>query len=277
MPHLTLGWLTLIGASAADVITAAAETGFRSVSIRITGRKPDDGFPMIVGNGEKMREIRKRLDDTGLRLSNTSIYHLSPSITMDDVQPAIDATVELGANIIVATCTDPDHDRWVAFMARYAEAARAAGITLAFEFVPFSEARTIEVAADLIRRTGAPNFGFLVDSLHLSRSGRQAVRYREGRSEADRVRATLRRGRADSARDQLANEARTGRKFPGQGALPLYDFLDALPPGVEIEIEIPVQENAALGPVEQARRAGDATRAFLRSTAPRAASRPGSE
>src|SRR6185436_5520402 len=100
MPHLTLGWLTLIGASAADVVTAAAETGFNSVSIRITGRKPDDGFPMIVGNKAAMREIRKRLDDTGLRLSNTSIYHLSPSITMDDVQRAIDATVELGATII---------------------------------------------------------------------------------------------------------------------------------------------------------------------------------
>ena len=66
---------------------------------------------------------------------------------------------------------DPDHARWADFMARYCEAANKAGITIALEFVPYSEARTIEVGYDLVLRTGAPNFGLLVDSLHLSRSG----------------------------------------------------------------------------------------------------------
>jgi hypothetical protein len=45
--------------------------------------------------------------------------------------------------------------------------------------------------------------------------------------------------------------------------LPLYEFLDALPAGVEIECEAPRIDYADLPAGEQARRAGDATRAFL--------------
>src|SRR5947208_116332 len=109
MPQLTLGWLTLMNATASEVITAAAETGFKSVSIRITGRKKDEDFPAMVGNENRIKDLRQRLRDGGLRLSNTSVYHISPDVTLDDLLPAIDATAELGADIMVATCTDPDH------------------------------------------------------------------------------------------------------------------------------------------------------------------------
>ena len=263
MPHLTLGWLTLMNVGQADVISAAAKSGFKSVSIRITGRKPDDGFPMIVGNREAMREIRQRLGDNGMRMSNTSVYHLSPDITLAQLLPTIDATVELGARILVATCTDPDHDRWVSFMRPYCEAARKAGLVLAFEFVPFSQAKTIGVAYDLIQRIGAPNFGLLVDALHLSRSGGQPADIRKV-DPARIVFAQLCDARAQHpSADQLANEARTGRLYPGDGALPLYEFLDALPDGIEIECEMPRSDYADLSALEQARRAGDATREYL--------------
>src|SRR5688572_16983293 len=140
MPHLTLGWLTILNATAAEVITAAAAAEFKSVSIRITGRKLSDPFPPIVGNNAMMQELRQRLDDGGLRLSNTSTYHLSPDITLDDLRPAMEATRELGADIMVLTCTDPDHARWARFVSDYARAAADMGLKLAFEFVPFSEA-----------------------------------------------------------------------------------------------------------------------------------------
>ena len=263
MPQLTLGWLTVIGATTAEVVTAAADAGFRSVSIRITGRKPDDGYEPIVGNPAAMKELRKRLDDGGLRLSNTSVYHLYPEITLATLQPTIDATAELGARIMVATCMDADHARWVDRMARYCEAAARSGITIALEFVPYSEARTIGVAADLVARTGAPNFGLLVDALHLSRSGGSPADIK-GVDPKRIVFAQL----CDAVRDRpapagLANEARTGRRYPGEGALPLHDFLDALPDGLEIECEAPNVAMAGLAAAEQARRAGDATRAYL--------------
>jgi len=263
MPHLTLGWLTLMNATAAQVIDAAAATGFRSVSIRITGRKLAEDFPPIVGNAAMIKDLKRRLADGGLRLSNTSVYHVSPEITLEHLLPALDATVDLGATIVVATCTDRDHARWCDFMARYCEAAAQRGLTLALEFVPFSEAKTIGVAVDLVRRTGAANFGLLIDSLHLSRS-------RGVPADITRVdpRAIVFAQICDAVADipppeGLAQEARTGRLYPGEGALPLQDFLDALPAGIEIECEIPQLALADLPAVEQARRAGEALRSYL--------------
>jgi sugar phosphate isomerase/epimerase len=263
MPHLTLGWLTLLNATPAEVITAAADAAFKSVSIRITGRRLSDPYAEIVGNKVAMRDLKQRLADGGLRLSNTSIYHLSPEVTLDHLRPAIEASAELGSKIVVATCTDTNHDRWVQFMASYCEVAASAGLKLALEFVPFSEAKTLEVGYELVQRTGAPNFGLLIDALHLSRSGGTPADL----AKVDPNRIVFAQlcdaVREHPPRDQLPNEARTGRRYPGEGALPLYEFLDALPAGIEIECEAPRHDYAGLSATEQARRAGDAMRGFL--------------
>lgn len=264
MPRLTLGWLTLLNTPPADVIDAAAATGFRSVSIRITGRKLEDPFPSIVGNPAAIRDLKRRLEAGGLRLSNTSVYHLSPAVTLDLLRPALEATAELGARIVVATCTDKDHARWCDFMARYSEAAAALGITLALEFVPFSEARTIEVGAELARRIAAPNFGLLVDSLHLSRSGGSPADIAKVDPKAIVFAQICDAVAQIPPSEGLAHEARTGRLYPGEGALPLEAFVDALPDGVEIEIETPKVSAGHLSGVEQARLAGAATREWLR-------------
>ena len=263
MPQLTLGWLTLINARTADVIPAAAAAGFESVSVRITARKPADSYDSIVANPAAIRNLKSSLAANGVRLSNTSIYHLYPDVTMDHVLPAIEASAELGAKIMVATCMDPEHDRWVAFMARYCEAAKQSGITVALEFVPYSEARTAAVGEDLVKRTGADNFGLLVDSLHLSRSGGVPADIAKLDPKhivfAQICDATAMRPPFEG----LTNEARTGRLYPGDGALPLYDFLDALPDGLEIEVETPLVAVGERSAIEQAKLAGDATRTYL--------------
>lgn len=263
MAHLTLGWLSLIGASPSEVIDAASTAGFRSVSIRITGRKAADAFPEIVGNPTAMRDLKRRLDGNGLRLSNTSTYHVSPDVTLDMLRPVIDATVELGSDLIVIACTDADHRRWLDFTSRYCELAAEAGVRLALEFVPFSEVKTIGRAAELIEASGAPNLGMLVDSLHLSRSGgapADIARVDPARIFFAQICDALAERPSD---EQLAQEARTGRLLPGDGSLPLYDFLDALPPGIEIECETPVAAYADRSAAEQARTIGESVRPYL--------------
>ncbi len=263
MSHLTLGWLSLINATPLDVVAAAGESGFDSVSIRITGRKLNDDFPQVVGNKTVMQELKRRLADGGLRMSNTSTYHLSPDVTLEALRPAIEASAELGAEIMVATCTDPDHARWTDFASRYIEEVGNAGMKVALEFVPFSQARTIEDGYKLVKTIDAPNFGLLIDPLHLARSGGNPGDI--AKVDPDRIVFVQ---LCDAAGDHpglenLPNEARTGRFYPGDGALPLYDFLDALPEDVEIECEIPRMDYAKLPPSEQAKRVGQAVRDYL--------------
>lgn len=263
MRDLTLGWLTLLEIPPAEVVTAAAAGGFQSVGLRITGRKVDDTYYPVVGNPSAIREIRRRLTDNGLRLSNTALYHIYPGITLEHLLPAIEASAELGAEIIVVTCMDPDEARWTAFIAACCERADTFGIRLALEFVPYSQARNLEQGCRIVRNAQQPNFGLLVDSLHLARSGGTPGDL----SNIDPdliVFAQL----CDAAREKpdgsdLPTEARTGRLYPGDGGLPLHAFLDALPAHIEIEIETPRADETGITPGERAIRAGDAARRFL--------------
>lgn len=263
MKHLTLGWLTLLDAPPADVVTAAAAGGFQSVGLRITGRKLSDSYYPIVGHSAAMHEIRRRLDDTGIRLSNISVYHLYPEITLDHLRPVIEATAELGAEIIVVTCMDSDEARWTAFIAACCEQAVKYGIKLALEFVPYSHVKSLEQGYRIVRNAQQPNFGLLIDSLHFARSGGAPGDLLS--IDPDHiVFAQL----CDAAREKppgmdLPTEARTGRLYPGDGGLPLHDFLDALPADTEIEIETPRVDQIDLTPEERAVRAGEATRRFL--------------
>jgi sugar phosphate isomerase/epimerase len=263
MGHLTLGWLTLFDVPAADVVTAAAAGGFESVGLRITGRRLSDSDYPVAGHPSQIREIRRRLTDEGVRLSNTSIYHLYPEITLDHLQPAIEATAELGAKIIVVTCMDPDEARWTAFIAACCEQAGKFGLKLALEFVPYSHARTLAQGCRVVRNAQQPNFGLLIDALHLARSGGtpgDLLNIDSGLI----VFAQL----CDAAPEKppgmdLATEARTGRLYPGDGGLPLHAFLDALPEDIEIEVEMPRVDLVDMASSERAARAGEATRRFL--------------
>jgi sugar phosphate isomerase/epimerase len=253
----------LIDAPPADVVSAAAAGGFEAVGIRITGRKLSDSYYPVVGHPSSIREIRRRLTDEGIRLSNASIYHLYPEITVDRVQPAIEAAAELGAEIIVVTCMDPDEARWTGFIAACCERAGRFGIKLALEFVPYSQARSLEQGCRIVRNAAQPNFGLLVDSLHLARSGGAPGDLLNIDPDLI-VFAQL----CDAAREKpdgidLPTEARTGRLYPGDGELPLYAFLDSLPADIEFEVETPRSDLVDTTPGERALHAGEAARRFL--------------
>ncbi len=263
MGHLTLGYSTLY-APPTETIVAAAAGGFKSVGIRITGRRVPDPYTQVINNPSMIREIRHRLDDTGLRLSNVSAYHFYPDLRLSDFVPVIEATAELGARVIVASCYDPDEVRYVEMLADRCQAAAKFGIGLALEFIPYSEARTIDDAYRLVKRAGQPNAGILIDSLHLYRSGSSPMTIK--RIEPERI-CFAQLCDADSdipgTVEGLRAEAISGRLYPGEGSLPLYQMLDALPGDIEIECEVPNAAHAHLSLSERARRAGDAIRSFL--------------
>ncbi len=263
MRYITLGYTTVY-ATPAETIDAAAFAGFRSVGIRITERRPTDPDLGIIGSPAAIADLRKRLNGGGLRLSNVSTFHFHPELRLEDLLPVFDVAAELGASFLVASCYDTDEERYVEKLAGCCAAAARLNIRVALEFIPYSAARTIGQARHLVLKTGQSNAGILVDSLHLDRSGGTPAELAQ--IEPDLICfAQLCDAKAErpSSDDGLRTEAIGGRLYPGEGALPLNDFLDALPPDIEIECETP---NAALKGIsinERAKRAGIALRAFL--------------
>jgi sugar phosphate isomerase/epimerase len=245
-------------------VDAAREADFDSVGIRITGRRPGDPDPGLVGNPKAILDLRRRLDGHGLRLSSVSTYHFHPELQPNDLLPVLDAAAELGASYMVASCYDPNEERYVAKLATCCEAAKPLRIEVSLEFIPYSAAGALADAVRLVRRTGQPNAGILIDSLHFSRSGGRPADIQAVDAklihfaqicDASALRPTSSEG--------LREEAIKGRLYPGDGALPLFEFVDALPADLEIECEFPNAALSGVSPGEKARRAGSALRAFL--------------
>jgi len=263
MGILSLGPSTLFNASPIETLNAAAAGGFDAVGIRVTGRKHGDGSVAVSGDASLIRNLRRRRDDTGVAITHVTAYWVTPDLTLAEFLPVIDTAVELGAGMIVVNCGYADEARFVAFMAAYCEAAAKARLKLMLEFMPFSGAKTLEQGVRMIGETGQPDLGLMVDPLHLARTGGVPT-------DLNKVDPCLiymvqlcdapLEKRADL---ELRAEALTDRLYPGEGGLPLHEFLDAVPPEVQIDVEAPHQRHARLAPDEQGRMTGEACRRFL--------------
>jgi sugar phosphate isomerase/epimerase len=263
MPILSLGSSTLFNASPVETVLAAAAGAFDAVGVRLTGRAPADGGAAVAGNGPAIRELRRVRDDCGVAITHVTSYWVTPDLALACFLPVIDAAAELGAGKIVVNCGYPAEGPFVSFMASYCGAAHKNGLKLVLEFMPYSGARTLEQAARMVGAAGQPNFGLMIDPLHLARSGGTPADVRvlaPGLVEMVQLcdAPLAKPGAAD-----LRTEALTDRLYPGEGELPLHELLDAVGPGVQIDIEAPCRKHAGLPPADQARRTAAACRRFL--------------
>ena len=265
LSSLTLAHLT-IGATPLETIEAAAGAGFGAVGVRICGRRPGDAFATpVVGVPETARELRSRAADLGVRLSNVSGYQFYPDVTLSQVEPVVAASVELGAPVIVANGFDRDEGRFTELFGRYCELAQQSGIRVALEFLPYSGVRNLEAAMRIVDACGADNAGVLLDALHLERSGGTPDDIRTV-PPARIVFAQLCDApswRGAKTDDALLKEARGARLPAGAGTLPLFAFLDALPPGCEIEYEVARGDMAGRSPIDKALAAADDVERFM--------------
>jgi sugar phosphate isomerase/epimerase len=264
MKSLTIAHLVL-GGTPAENIDAAAAAGFGAVGLRICARRPGDAYvgDPVLGDVEAARALRERAAARGIRVSNVSAYQFDPDVGWDDVAPVIDATAALGAPIIVANGFDPELARFTPLFARYCAAADDAGIRVALEFLPYSGVRNVDEAMRVVTDCGAPNAGVLVDALHLDRSGGTVADV--ARIPRDRIAfaqlCDARHWVGPRTDERLLIEARTARLPAGTGELPLFDFLDALPAGTEIEYEVARADLAHRSAFEKAQAAAaDAAR-----------------
>lgn len=262
---LTLGYLTCFGASQVEVVEAAAATGFASVGLRIAERRAADRFEhSIVGNPQRLREVRQRLADLGVGLSSVIGRSLESDTTDDGLRRLVEAASALGSRQLLVNGHDPDERRMGANLAALAAHARAAGMKVGVEFVPFHSIRNLPQALRLVSDTGADNVGIVVDPLHLSRSGGrpQDVGSIPGKliawAQLCDAQATI----PITPELRLA-ESRGGRLLPGEGELPLHEFLDVLPPGCEIEVESASLADEALSAKERAEKVRNALDRFL--------------
>jgi sugar phosphate isomerase/epimerase len=266
----TMGFLTLNlppagNAPPLDTVIAAATAGFKSVGLRITGRRPEDEYPRVLGRSEAIRAIRRRLNDEGLRLSSTIGYGFFPDVEMADHARVLEATAELGAELVMLNVYLDDHKSVADSLAEFCSLAIPYNVRVGIEFIPFSQIKTIEDADKVITMSGAPNAGIVVDALHLARSGgvpSDLAKIDQARIYIGQICDGMKLVTPPSD-DELRAEARAHRLYPGEGEFPLREMLDALPSEIEIEFEVPRSDQVNLSLEQRARKAAQVFADFM--------------
>lgn len=255
MNPLSLAPLTVLPVSPLEQIDAAHAAGFEFTGLRLNRVVASDVD--IIGNAGLRREIRTRLADTGVRMLDIEVFRLGPDVDVRAMLPAIEYGAELGARYMLCTRldgvpTDDDTARTAQKLAELCALCEPYRVRPMLEFMVYRKMRTVGDARRLIELAGDPDAGICVDALHLDRSGGVPG---DLRSMPPALFDYVQLCDAPATRPSDADiplEARSGRLYPGDGALPLRELLEALPAGIPLSLEAPSQRHAVLSVTERA-------------------------
>ena len=204
----------------ADMVTVARDAGWPAVGIWFDGK---------TWTNETSREVRQRLDDTGV-----IALDIEPIIPSEDgsdfAEQLIEAAAIIGARHILFTSRLKDQARTTDRYQQVCEMALAHGIKVVCEFLPIFPLNTLSMAAEIVANSQATNGGVLIDNLHLSRSGSSIEDVLAVPTELFPY-LQICDAPADRPTDfgGLLDEALNGRLCPGEGSLPIIELLQAVP------------------------------------------------
>lgn len=262
MYKLTLAPSSLGSVHPAKFLDAAAAAGFDGVTLQ-SSRARQDKLPSNFADALPLREIKRAFADTGLTLLASYLIWIEPSTKPESYAPLLDIAAELRAENYQVIFDDVDKNRAVDNFAKLCEMGAVRKMNIAIEFKDDSTVNSIKKAAQMVAASQQPNAGIAVDVFHLSRAGESPRDLKEINPDVlicgELADAPLELPSPGEVRAQ----SQTGRKYPGEGGLWLFDFLDALPKDIALNIEASGRADPALTPIQNAKNAMKATKEFL--------------
>ncbi|MBS0551292.1 MAG: sugar phosphate isomerase/epimerase [Proteobacteria bacterium] len=262
---ISLAALTVLELTPPDMVSCAAEAGFSHVGIRLLPATPTEPRYDLVGDTPLLREVQRRLADTGVEVLDVEIFRIKPETRVADHEAAIATAARLGARELLVAGNDPDEARLTDSFAAFCDLAGRYGLGAGLEFMPWTDAKDLPQAARIVERCGRDNAGVLIDPFHLSRSRSRIadiaaipptrLRFMQFCDVPVEIPPTM---------DEILAEARAERLFPGEGGLDLLGLLRAVPRDLPLSIEVPTHAlTRTVSATERARRALAATRRVL--------------
>lgn len=236
-----LAHFSAIGVEPAEFVTRAAAAGFGAVGFRLFPAFPGAPYYTLRAGGAAAREVRLRLDDTGLLLHDIEFVVIGAEFDPASVRPVLGDAAELGARRLSVCGDDPDPSRFTDRFAALCAVAAEVGMAVDLENMGWRAVRGFNDSIAAVEAAGAPNGGVLVDALHFFRNGGSPAAL-AGAEPALIRHAQLCDVRGPAPGDDEARiaEARAGRFAPGEGDLPLADLLAAVPEEAAVSVEVPI-------------------------------------
>ena len=215
--------------------------------------------------------VATSLDDAGAGLGylDVEVLWIPTGGELDDSHKLIvDVGGRLGADHVLVVSDEPDPELLAPALTKISAWCANYPIKPVLEFLRITAVQSLAQALELLAAARQHEFGILLDSLHLARSGEL---FTLGELDADlHPYIQLCDGNRECADDRpsLLTDALDLRCAPGEGELPLHKLLQALPGDVPLSLEVrsSVYREKYPEPVERARALLRQTRKFLQET-----------
>jgi sugar phosphate isomerase/epimerase len=235
-------------------IEATIRAGYEGIGIR-TNRSPGRAynFNPIVGNRDLERDVKNALKDSGLEVYDLYSFYLQPEMDWDILKPALEFGGEIGCKYALIIGDDPDWRRMVDTMGKIIDIIEPLGMKAAIE--AFATALTPMTTCLKFVADCKPRYvGMCLDP-------RQQFRDEKGFDSLKPI------GHDQHLIPyvQLNDSALEGNAgvLPGEGVVPLYDYLAALPDDIDISVEAQIPPNNAYTGMEWAKISAERIRKYL--------------
>lgn len=242
----SLAALTVLELSPPDMVETAARAGYDRVGLRpIPATAEEPSFPLLT-DAALLRETLRRIRDTGIQVADLEILRLKPDTRVrEEFSRFVEVGAELGASDILVAGNDDDVERTIDNFAALCELAAPCGLHPHLEFMPWTGVRNLTEARHVVgrvREAGHANACLLVDAFHMDRSRSRLEELAEVPADWMRyVQLCDVPGPIPDSMDEVIREARSERRFPGDGQADLAGLLGAIPRGVPLSLEIPTE------------------------------------
>ena len=265
MSRLGIEQLSALGLKPLEFVNLVADLGCNCIS---TGLSAMPGFTSFSLRDDKAlrREMIAAMRDRGVSISLGEGCIARPGHDIRDMAADFDIFQELGAERINTVSMDPDLGRSLDQFGVLAEMSAARGMQSSIELCPVLTINNLASAVAAVRHVGRKDFRLLLDTMHLGRSGATAAEI-AALDPAMIGYVQLCDAPLKPANPNYMDEATFDRMVPGEGELPLREYLSALPTDVVVSLEVPSRTLAAAGLSvrERLERCVKAARALMKS------------
>jgi sugar phosphate isomerase/epimerase len=265
--RIGLDCICVFGMAPLDYIETAAKLGCTDIGM---STKPVIGLPEIFpqwslhDNPTLVKDVKAAVAHHGLGIAVAEGFFVLPNADVSMFAADLDLLADIGAKRATICVFETDRTRAFDQMGKFAELAAARGMGSQVEFVPGMGIGDLPTSLAAIEHIGRKDFGVVIDSMHLFRSGSTAADVAAMAPEA-------------IGHIQLCDvlwkvgpeghgaEAGSERLCPGEGELPLADLVAVLPKDRVIGLEIPMKKRTLAGESAESRLGPcvEATRALL--------------
>jgi sugar phosphate isomerase/epimerase len=254
---------TLRAASLTEKCAAAVAGGFSALTLWPTdvARAKREGLSLV--------DVKRMIADHGLAVADLDALlvwlpgePLPPNLpTEAEFYEIADGVGARSLNAVQGFGASVDVDRAAEALAGVCDRAREYGLLVTIEYLPWSGIPDAATALAIVERSGRANAALLFDTWHTFRGPSDDAQLEK--IPGARIGSVQINDAPAQPGDNLIAETLSARLLPGEGAIPLVRWLDAIGSTAPIGVEVFSSALDALPPVEVGRRCGAAARAVL--------------